>query len=208
MKKEQEQVTAKVRQKYDNSSRHYDLMEFPMELLWFNRWRGKLFKMVKGPRVLEVGVGTGKNLRYYSNEYAVIGVDISEGMISKAKVPAEEKGIALVQMDAQKLAFRDHSFDAVVATFVFCSVPDPVKGLQEIRRVLKPGGQVLLLEHVLPKNPVLAWIFNALDPLTSALSGVHINRITSKNIKKAGLKLIQEKNLLFSVFKFFLAKAV
>jgi len=155
---------------------------------------------------MEVGVGTGKNLKYYQQEFWAIGVDLSEAMMSKAKPLAKSKGIPLAQMDAQYLAFCDNIFDTVVATFVFCSVPDPIKGLKEIHRVLKPDGQALFIEHVLPQNPLLAWTFNTLDPLTSALSGVHINRKTSDNIHKAGFKLIREENLLLTIFKLFFAK--
>ena len=195
-----------TRQKYDRNSKLYNLMEFPLELFWYRRWRRRLFRKVRGVRVLEVGIGTGKNLKYYQQEFWAIGVDISEGMMSKAKPLAKAKGVSLTQMNAENLAFLDNAFDTVLATFVFCSVPDPVKGLQEIRRVLQPEGQALLIEHVQPKNPLLAWIFSTLDPLTSALTGVHINRKTSDNIRKAGFELIREENLLFTIFKFLLAR--
>jgi len=206
MDREIKEATLITRQKYDRNSKFYNLMEFPLELFLYRRWRRRLFGKVRGPRVLEVGVGTGKNLKYYQQEFWAIGVDLSEAMMFKAKPLAKSKGIPLVQMDAQYLAFCDNIFDTVVATFVFCSVPDPIKGLQEIRRVLKPDGRVLFIEHVLPQNPLLGWTFNTLDPLTSPLSGVHINRKTSDNIHKAGFKLIREENLLLTIFKFFIAK--
>lgn len=161
---------------------------------------------MRGKRILEIGVGTGKNLKYYGPDSWTVAIDISEGMLWKAKPLAEARGISLVQMDARQLGFKSNVFDTVFATFVFCSVPDPVHGLKEIRRVLDPDGQLLLLEHVLPRNPILRWIFRVIDPLISSISGVHINRQTAKNIRRAGFELEKEENLLFSVFKFFEAK--
>ena len=136
----------------------------------------------------------------------MVGIDLSEGMMDKARRFAREKGIALAQMDAERLAFVDATFDVVVATFVFCSVPEPVAGFKEIKRVLKPGGRVMLLEHVLPENRLLAWLFNRLNNFTVNQSGVHINRKTADNIRTAGLKLINEKKLFNSIFKRFTAR--
>jgi ubiquinone/menaquinone biosynthesis C-methylase UbiE len=183
-------------------------MEFPAEILKYNQWREKLFKEIEGSRVLEVGIGTGKNLKHYTDNYRGIGIDLSEGMLSKAKARADKKGISLIQMDAQSLAFKDNTFDTVLATFLFCSVPNPVLGLQEIKRVLKPGGRALFIEHVLPKNPFLYWLFNILNPFTVKISGVHINRKTTENIRMAGFELSKEESLLASIFKYFIARPV
>jgi ubiquinone/menaquinone biosynthesis C-methylase UbiE len=208
--------TASTRAKYDRNSKWYNVMEFPMEMLWYRRWRRRLFARLegkprgtvvqRGKRTLEVGVGTGKNLPFYRDNLWHAGVDFSEGMLSRARPIASKRKIALVQGDAQQLPFEDAAFDAVFATFVFCSVPDPALGLREIRRVLKPGGQLLLLEHVLPENRYLAKIFNKLNRLTVEQAGVHINRRTAANIRKAGFALQEETNLLSTIFKFFVAK--
>ena len=200
------QQTELTRQKYNRNSRFYDLTEIPMELSLFRRWRKQLFKEIDGQRILEIGVGTGKNLKYYPEDATVIGIDLSEGMMDKARSLAREKGIALAQMDAERLAFPDKSFDTVMATFVFCSVPNPVAGFKEIKRVLKPGGRVMLLEHVLPENRLLAWLFNRLNNFTVNKSGVNINRKTADNIRNAGLKLIKEQKLFTSIFKKFTAQ--
>jgi ubiquinone/menaquinone biosynthesis C-methylase UbiE len=194
------------REKYNRTARLYNIMEFPMEFLWYRRWRRRLFELVEGPRLLEVGVGTGKNLPSYPADIWAVAVDLSEKMMAKARPLALEKGVRLVQMDAQRLALRDASFDTVLATFVFCSVPDPIAGLSEIRRVLKPGGRALFLEHVLPESRPLAGLFNALDPVVAAASGVHINRRTAENLQRAGLHLVKEENLLSTIFKLFVAE--
>ena len=198
--------TQLTRQKYNRNARFYNLTEIPMELSLFKRWRRRLFENLKGQQVLEIGVGTGKNLKFYPDGLSVVGIDLSEGMMAKAQSIARSKGIALAQMDAEHLAFPDATFDTVIATFVFCSVPDPVAGFKEIKRVLKPGGQVMLLEHVLPENRLLAWIFNRVNNFVVNRSGVHINRKTSENIRRAGLKLNEERKMLGSVFRRFIAK--
>jgi ubiquinone/menaquinone biosynthesis C-methylase UbiE len=198
--------TSLARKRYNRNSRFYDYIELPIELFLFRHWRKNLFKHIKGPRVLEIGIGTGKNLKYYSNDYSPVAIDLSEGMLAQAKPIAKSKGVSLVQMDAQRLAFLDNTFDTVLGTFVFCSVPDAVKGLQEIKRVLKPDGQLLLVEHVLPKNALLRFLFNLFDPIMVSLIGAHIARRTSNNILKAGFESIRQENLLCSIFYFFLAK--
>lgn len=93
-------------------------------------------------------------------------------------------------MDIQRLAFADASFDTVTATCVFCTVPDPVQGLREVRRVCRPGGQILLLEHVRSAGPIAGPLMDALTPLTRRLTGTNVNRRTVENVRKAGLKVV------------------
>jgi ubiquinone/menaquinone biosynthesis C-methylase UbiE len=94
-------------------------------------------------------------------------------------------------MDVQSLCFADNSFDTVIGSFVFCSAPLPLKGLKELYRVCKPGGQVLLLEHVLSSKPLIAKVMNFINPLILALAGANINRNTVKNIKACGFALVR-----------------
>jgi ubiquinone/menaquinone biosynthesis C-methylase UbiE len=98
-------------------------------------------------------------------------------------------------MDAQQLAFPDDFFDTVFATFVFCSVPDPVMGLKELRRVCKPEGRLLLLEHMRPGNPVLGFLFDLLNPLVARMMGANINRMTIDHIKSAGWQIKVDQKL-------------
>lgn len=198
--------TARTRAKYNRNAKLYNVLEFPMELLWYSRWRKQLFAKLRGQRILEVGVGTGKNLPYYSSEMQGIGLDLSDGMLTRAKQHIRDGVVTLVQGDAQQLPFRDGAFDVAIATFVFCSVPDPVHGLREIRRVLASDGRLLLLEHVLPENKVLASLFNRANSFTVRQAGVHINRRTAESIRQAGFKIREEKNLLSTVFKLFVVK--
>jgi ubiquinone/menaquinone biosynthesis C-methylase UbiE len=153
-------------------------------------------------------VGTGRNLKYYPTGCSVIGVDNSEGMLEKARKKARGmKNITLLLMDAEHLEFPDNSFDYVVTTFVLCSVPDPVKALKEIRRVLKPSGELIALEHMRSSNPFIAHIEDLINPIMFSLIGVNMNRNTVKNIGKAGFTIKEAKNLAFQdVFRKIRAK--
>lgn len=191
-------ATRKTQARYNRIAPIYDLMETIVERVAFRRWRRDLWTRVGGERILEVGVGTGKNVPYHPPGAQVIAIDISDGMLEQATERARglEVDVSLVLMDAQHLGLPDDAFDAAVATFVFCSVPDPVRGLKEIGRVLKPGGRALLLEHVRVDVPIVGAIMDLLDPIVLRLIGPHINRRTVKNVKRAGLKIEQVNQLV------------
>lgn len=193
------QATATTRARYDRVARIYDRMEGLMEWRSFRKWRSLVWEIVgsEAEKILEVGVGTGKNLPYYPHEVQVTAIDLSDQMLARARQRAAQLdlSIELLHMDAQALAFADESFDVVVSTFVFCSVPNPVLGLLEIKRVLRPGGCAVLLEHMRPRSPWLGKLFDLLNPLTVRLSGANINRRTVENIRKAGLEIESIKNL-------------
>jgi len=201
--------TIKSKKKYNRIARFYDLHSKLAERIWFAKWRNRFILPLKG-RILEVGIGTGKNIEYYNKEAEVIGIDFSEKMLQIAKeklIESGKKNIILKQMDAEHLKFKDNSFDYVVATCVFCSVPNPIKGLEEIRRVLKPTGKLIMIEHVLSKNLIIALIEQIHNPLTRFLFGVNINRNTKQNIIKAGMSIVEDRNLaLFDVFRLFTAR--
>lgn len=156
-----------------------------MEGLFFKNWRKKLWDKVDGHHILEVGVGTGKNFDYYPKDARVTAIDFSTQMLKQAAQKRDRKNtcVELELMDVQALYFADNSFDTVICSFVFCSVPSAIKGLKELYRVCKPGGQVLLLEHVLSSNPVLAAVMKLLNPVVVGLVGANINRNTVKNVK-------------------------
>jgi phosphatidylethanolamine/phosphatidyl-N-methylethanolamine N-methyltransferase len=122
-----------------------------------------------GERVLEVGVGTGINLSLYPREAAVTGIDFSSSMLEKARERAARKGAApvrLLQMDAADLKFADGAFDIVYAPYLISVVPDPIKVATEMRRVCRPGGRIIFLNHFLSPNPVLSRIERLISPFT------------------------------------------
>lgn len=192
--------TQLTRNRYNRIASIYDRLDYFSE--WrFKPWRQALWRKVKGPQVLEIGVGTGKNMPYYPEGVQMTSIDLSPRMLALAKKRAqqENKPVDLMEADTQALPFAEATFDTVVATFVFCSVPDPIQGLREIRRVLKPGGQLLLLEHILAERPWLKWLMNVINPVMVRLTGANINRKTPDNVEKAGFQDIQVQRLLADI---------
>jgi len=202
MKKQND--TQSVKGKYDRYSAFYDIVEWPLERFWFSRWRKKVVSNLKG-NVLEVGVGTGKNLKYYSDDAKVTAIDLSSGMLGKAIKESKkfDNNFSLLKMDAEHMRFKDNTFDVVICTFVLCSVPDPIAVAKEMRRVCKKDGKVIMMEHVLSKNRVLAFFQKLHNPITKFLFGFNLDRNTVGHAKKAGFKKIKEKNLVASndIFK-------
>lgn len=196
-------ATEIARRRYNRIAPLYDLMEGLIERSRYSKWRELLWSKVEGTDILEVGVGTGKNFPYYPADAEITAVDFSEKMLKRAKDRASKQKVkvSLQQMDVQNLEFEDDTFDTVVASFVFCSVPDPVRSLMEVGQVCKPGGKVVLLEHVLSANRILGWLMNLANPLVVRMIGANINRRTAVNVTKSGLVVEQVTDLGAVIFK-------
>lgn len=195
-------ATATTRARYDRFAPFYDLMQGGSDRT-FGPWRAALWARARGPRVLEVGVGTGKAMPYYPRGAAITAIDLSPRMLERARARAAREGVAveLREADAQLLPFPDGSFDTVVTACVFCSVPDPVLGLHEVRRVLVPGGQLLMLEHVLSHRPVLRRVMHLANPLVVRLMGANIDRGTIENVRRAGFVNLHVEDLWLDIMK-------
>lgn len=181
-----------IRQRYNRIAPFFDGMEACFEGLFFKRWRQKLWEKAEGKHILEVGVGTGKNFDFYPSGAKITAIDFSDKMLAIAKQKAEKRyiDVNLNLMDVEYLDYGDNCFDTVIASFVFCSVPHPRRGLKELHRVCKPGGKVILLEHEISANEKLAWLITKLNPLVLKAVGANINRHTLNTVKSCGFKMV------------------
>ena len=190
-----------ISQKYDRFAQWYDVVEGVPDLLGIRKLRQRVLRQASG-RVLEVAVGTGKNLRYYRRGCQIIAVDLSREMLNIARKHAGKLSIdvSLLLADAQALPFSDHSFDTVVSSLSSCTFPEPVIALQEMARVCRPQGKVLLLEHGRSDRKWLArWQDRHADQFAKSL-GCHWNREPLDLVRQAGLKVDNSRRVFFGVF--------
>ena len=190
-----------VRRRYDRVARVYDGLCWVVER-GAARWRQDLWSGVAG-RVIEVGIGTGTSLVCHPPEADVVGIDVSSRMLERAHRRATRLGsrVRLELADVQALPFDDASFDCAVTTFVFCSVPDPARGFAELVRVLKPGGKLLMVEHVLSDRRLLRWLLRWLDPVPYRLLGCHVARETTASLCAAGFAMEASKDLWLDIIR-------
>ena len=193
---------------YDRNAAVYDKILSPVEKT-LSKWRRRLLKDAQG-KTLEVGVGTGKSFSDYPKGVSITGIDSSENMLKHARKRA--KGYnnidKLLIMDVEKLNFLDNSFDTVFASCVFCSVSNPVKAFNEIKRVCKPSGTVYLLEHVRSQKKVIGKVMDILNPISLTLYGDNINRRTYDNLIEAGFDAsqIEVENVWWDIWQIYRIK--
>ena len=122
-----------------------------------------------GDHILEVGVGTGINASLYPANCQITGIDLSASMLDKARQKVKREGlrnVRLLEMDAAKTTFADDTFDIVYAPYLISVVPDPVTVAREMRRICKPGGKIIILNHFRSANPILSRVERTISPLT------------------------------------------
>ncbi|MEO5857308.1 MAG: methyltransferase domain-containing protein [Pyrinomonadaceae bacterium] len=182
---------------YDKFARNYDRAFAPLERLGLRRWRQEVIDLLpKDADILEIGCGAGANFEFYPQCHRAVSSEISIGMLEVAARKRRENH--LIQADAQSLPFGEDEFDAAFATLVFCSIPDPTLAFRELRRVIKPGGRIILLEHVRPQG-ILGPAFDLLNKATLALANDHFNRETAKIAAQAGLTIVEVRKKLASI---------
>jgi ubiquinone/menaquinone biosynthesis C-methylase UbiE len=193
---------------YDALAPHYDRALRPLERLLLRRLRAATLRALTadnntrdsegdrsghnkdGARILEIGAGTGLNFAHYPPDAHGAATEPSREMLRRAREKMRPARLRLVQNSAEALPFADDSFDAAFATLVFCSVASPPKAFAELRRVVRAGGRVVLLEHVRPEG-LLGPIFDALSFFTVRLFEDHFNRRTAEEARRAGLRLLK-----------------
>jgi ubiquinone/menaquinone biosynthesis C-methylase UbiE len=189
-----------VQAKWNFASRTYDWLTWGEEYR-FGPAKTALFAKMTG-RCLMVAAGTGNDFRYFPSGLTITAVDISPGMLGRARPRATAyKGVLdLRLMDVQALEFPDATFDTVATACTFCSVPDPVRGLRELYRCLKPGGQLLMFEHVRSRVGPIAIMQDLMTPISRRF-GPDMNRDTVSNVLRAGFELRRETNVYFDIMK-------
>jgi ubiquinone/menaquinone biosynthesis C-methylase UbiE len=160
-------------------------------------------------RTLEVALGTGLNLPYYTADVTqAVGGDLSRGMLQVARARGNELGrtIALAQLDAERLPFRDAVFDTVAVSLSLCTIPDPVAALREIARVCRPDGRVVLLEHVISPVRPIAWLQRLVTPYQVRAIGCHFDRDTIGLLRREGFAVDSDRSRLFGIFRLVVAR--
>ena len=190
-----------TKRKWDRAATSFDFMaaKGPEE-----RWAGfkkELFSHMDG-KVLFLAVGTGLDIQTFPPGKDITGIDISPAMLEKAKDRADayQGNLELLEMDVHDLPYEDNSFDQVYTSCTFCSVPDPVKGLESLKRVLKPGGEIRMFEHTGSKFFPFNIMMNIMTPLSKKV-GPEMNRQTVENVQLAGFEIMEVENLFLDVVK-------
>lgn len=182
---------------WDKRARFYDLFEGSD--LRRGPAKAALFREMFG-RVLFLAVGTGVDIKHFPPGRQIVAIDISEEMLRRAQARRESyQGVlSFVQGDAVNLCFRDASFDTVVTSCTMCSVPEPARAFRELRRVLRPGGRLLMFEHVRSRNPFLGLALDLMTRMTRR-GGTEMNRDTLGNAVKAGFRITQVDSVFLDV---------
>ena len=189
-----------TRDKWDAASRTLDLFSFAEDRR-LGPHKQRLFANIRSVTLM-VGAGTGNDFKFFPPSLQVVATDISPKMLERAarKAAAYPGSIELREMDVCALEFPEATFDTVATACTFCSVPKPVLGLRELHRVLKPGGQLLMFEHVRSAIGPLGILMDLMTPLCRRI-GPELNRDTVGNVQKAGFRLRRVENVYLDVVK-------
>jgi ubiquinone/menaquinone biosynthesis C-methylase UbiE len=182
--------TDRIRRLFDKQAGKYDRSMSRFERLFFKGNREWVCSRAEG-EVLEIAAGTARNLPLYPAEATITGVELSPEMAALGRRRAQELGreIDLRVGDAEQLEFGDESFDTVVCTYGLCTIPDDRAAIREAKRVLRPGGRLLLAEHVRSPNRVVRTMQRLLDPLAHRFGGDHLLREPLDHLPAEGLEV-------------------
>ncbi len=190
--------------RYQRIAPFYDLLDLPFEHGRYRHIRPLLFQGLTG-RLLDAGVGTGRNIPFYPLGASVVGVDLSAAMLGRAERRRAQLGaeVELKRMDVTRLDFPDDSFDAAVATFLFCVLPETLQtpALKELRRVVRPGGVIRLLEYVRPRGTVRRALARIWEPWMRWAYGAGFDRRTEEHVPEAGLRTVESKFVVDDLIK-------
>jgi ubiquinone/menaquinone biosynthesis C-methylase UbiE len=191
---------------YDRFAARYDRLIAPLERRLLSRLRAEtLSALPLESRILEVGAGTGLNFPFYPRGAHGAASELSCEMLKRARGKERPERVRLVQASAEQLPFPDATFDAAFATLVFCSVKAPQTAFAELRRVVRAGGTIALLEHVRPVG-LLGYFFDALSLVTVPLFDDHFNRRTADEARRAGLEPIRIEQRVLGIINIIVLK--
>jgi ubiquinone/menaquinone biosynthesis C-methylase UbiE len=195
--------------RYERIAPFYDLLDLAFERKRYRALRPLLFRGMDG-HLLDAGIGTGRNCAFYPAGAIVSGIDTSPAMLARAsrRCPAVSAAGRLYQMDVTDLEFPTGSFDAAVATFLFCVLPSDlqVPALRELGRVVKPGGLIRLLDYVRPKGRVRRILSCIWQPWVAWAYGGSFDRQTERHIPEAGLELVESRFVVDDLVKLLTAR--
>jgi ubiquinone/menaquinone biosynthesis C-methylase UbiE len=186
--------TEKIKRIWEKQAPRYDRSIVLWEKVLFGDGRRWVCSRAQG-EVLEVAIGTGRNLAFYPAGVRLTGIDLSPAMLERARQRARELGIAvdLREGDAQDLPFPDESFDTVVCTLSLCNIPDDHKAITEMKRVLRPGGRLLLLDHIRAASVLGRAVQRVLEVVTVRLGGEHLLRRPLEHVQAEGFRIEEQE---------------
>ena len=197
-------------ERYQRIAWAYDLLDLPFEYARYRKIRPQMFRGLSG-RILDAGVGTGRNFPFYPPHSEVVGIDLSPAMLARAERRRETAAapVTLRPMDVTRLDFPDRSFDAAVATFLFCTLPDDlqVAAMRELGRVVKPGGIIRCLEYTRPSGGLRRMMTRVWEPWVYWAYGATFDRQTERQAPEAGLKLFESRFVHDELIKLLGARA-
>lgn len=198
---EQDQENTRLKGIWDKQAGGYD-----KKMGW---WERRLFGPDNRPwvcsrasgDVLEVAIGTGLNLPLYPDDVKLTGIDLSPGMLEIARQRAGEPGhdVDLQTGDAHHLPFRDGSFDTVLCTFSLCNIPDVEQAVSEMKRVLKPGGKLLLVDHIRSSVKPVYWFQKGVEMLSLRYEGDHMTRRPSTTVESLGFEISERERFRMGI---------
>ncbi|MBF0125925.1 MAG: class I SAM-dependent methyltransferase [Magnetococcales bacterium] len=192
----------RTRRRWDGTARFYDLLTYGAERRWGPAKTELFARMRPGGRILFAALGTGLDIPFFPPDREIEAIDISPRMLERARPRVERYPgrIRARQMDIHALSFPDGHFDQVFTSCTFCSVPDPIRGLRSLHRVLRPGGALLMFEHTGSHYWPFNWLLDMCNPLCKSI-GPEMNRDTVANVERAGFEIQKIDNLFLDVVK-------
>ncbi len=192
-----ETLNAKAKRSWAKHAPHYDKMMTFFERRFLGRGHRRWACSRASGDVLEVAIGSGLNISYYPDHVRLTGIDLTPEMLGLAERRSSELGrnVDLREADAHVLPFETSTFDSVVCTYSLCNIPDPQRAIREMSRVLRPGGQLILVDHIRSRVRGILWVQKAIEFFSIRLQGEHMTRRPLEQVQREGMDVIERDRL-------------